>query len=135
MIDLYLAAFAQDPLGLVTFPRDVIGEAELRRWMTSFLTSHFAKPEVHIYKIIETNTGNLAAWMRCVFPHVLSEEEKEEREQERAKREREGMWPKGANLEAVGAKFGVLRQLKERYVDDAETYCEFNYLSRKSILR
>ncbi len=45
-------------------------------------------------------------------------------------------WPKGANSEAVGAKFGVLTQFKEKYVDDAEAYCKsIKVASRKRILR
>jgi hypothetical protein len=125
MIKVYLDAFANDVLGNFAFPRAVIGETEMRRWMTAFLTSHFAKPEMHSYKMTERNTGNMAAWMRCAFPHALTEEEKKKRKQEKEEREkRDGQWPKGANLEVVGAKFGTLMNLKEKYCDDAETYCE-----------
>jgi len=123
MIEVYLNAFAGDVLGNFTFPREEIGETEMRRWMTAFLTSHFAKPEMHSYKMTETNTGIMAAWMRCAFPHSLTEEEKEKRklqEQERAKRD--GQWPRGANLEVIGAKFGMLMKLKEKYCNDLETY-------------
>jgi len=125
MIKVYLDAFANDVLGNFAFPRAVIGETEMRRWMTAFLTSHFAKPEMHSYKMTERNTGNMAAWMRCAFPHALTEEEKKKGKQENEEREkRDGQWPKGANLEVVGAKFGTLMNLKEKYCNDAETYCE-----------
>ncbi|KAE9376891.1 acyl-CoA N-acyltransferase [Stipitochalara longipes BDJ] len=123
MVEVNFRAFADDPLNKITLPRDVIGEIELRRWMTQFLASFFEKPEVHFYKITETNTGTLAAWMRCAFPHVLSEEESEKRKKEKdAKLKDKSFWPKGANFDVIDAKFGVLGQLKEKYCDDTETY-------------
>jgi hypothetical protein len=77
------------------------------------------------YKITETNTGNLAAWIRYVVPHVLSEEESERRKQEKDKKMQAGtFWPKGTNLEIVAGTFGTLAQLKEKYLNDAETYCK-----------
>jgi hypothetical protein len=72
----------------------------------------------------------MAAWMRCAFPHALTEEEKERRKLEKEEREkRDGQWPKGANMEVIAAKFGSLVKLKEKYCDDATTYCKPTRLS------
>jgi GNAT superfamily N-acetyltransferase len=125
MITVHLDAFANDPFSSYTFPREIIGATEQHRWMTEFLTGHFAKPEMAFYKITETNTGNLAAWIRYVVPHLLSEEESERRKQERDKKMQAGtFWPRGTNLEIVAATFGTLAKLKEKYLNDAETYCK-----------
>jgi hypothetical protein len=126
MVELNLSAFANDPLSNITMPREMIGEAELRRWMSQFIASFFEKSEVHFFKITETHTGNLAAWMRCAFPHVLSEEESEKRKAEKERKVKDkSFWPKGANLDVINVKFGTLGQLKEKYCNDSETYCEF----------
>ncbi|KAH8783989.1 hypothetical protein BGZ57DRAFT_220448 [Hyaloscypha finlandica] len=123
MVELNLSAFANDPLSNITMPREMIGEAELRRWMSQFIASFFEKPEVHFFKITETHTGNLAAWMRCAFPHVLSEEESEKRKAEKERKVKDkSFWPKGANLDVINVKFGTLGQLKENYCNDSETY-------------
>ncbi|PMD55927.1 acyl-CoA N-acyltransferase [Hyaloscypha bicolor E] len=123
MVELNLSAFANDPLSNITMPREMIGEAELRRWMSQFIASFFEKPEVHFFKITETHTGSLAAWMRCAFPHVLSEEESEKRKAEKEQKVKDkSFWPKGANLDVINVKFGTLGQLKEYYCNDSETY-------------
>jgi len=41
MVELNLSAFANDPLSNITMPREMIGEAELRRWMSQFIASFF----------------------------------------------------------------------------------------------
>jgi GNAT superfamily N-acetyltransferase len=126
MVNVNLSAFANDPLSKLAMPREIIGETELRRWMSQFLAAFFAKPEVHFFKVTETSTGNLAAWMRCAYPHLLSEEESQKRKAEKEQKVKAGsFWPKGANLEVIDAKFGTLGLLKEKYCDDSETYCEF----------
>jgi len=125
MVEVSLRAFANDPLNQITLPREVIGEAELRRWTTQFLHSLFDKPEIHFYKVTETTTGTLAAWIRCAFPHVLNEEESQKRKKEKdAKLKDKSFWPKGANFDGIDAKFGTLGQLKEKYCDDTQTYCK-----------
>ena len=126
IITVHRDAFADDPISKYAFPREAIGETEQVRWMTEFLTGHFRKPEMAFYKIIETNTGNLVAWVRCQVPHVLSEEESKKRQEEKERKLKEGnFWPKGANLEVIEATFGKLAKLTQKYVNDAETYCEF----------
>jgi hypothetical protein len=132
MITVHRDAFANDQFGKYAFPREAIGEAEQVRWMREFLTGHFRKPEMAFYKITETNTGNLAAWMRCQVPHVLSEEESKKRKEEKERKLKDGtFWPKGANLEVIGATFGTLVKLTQKYVNDAETYCEFISFSKR----
>ena len=126
MVEVSLRAFAKDPLNAITLPREIIGEAELRSWTTQFLHSFFDKPEIHFYKMTETNTGTLAAWIRCAFPHVLDEQESQKRKKEKdAKLKDKSFWPKGANFDVIEAKFGTLGQLKEKYCDDTQTYCKF----------
>lgn len=55
---------------------------------------------------------------------MLSEAEGEKRRLEKEKKIMdENFWPKGANLDVINAKFGTLGKLKDKYCDDAETYC------------
>lgn len=63
---------------------------------------------------------------------MLSEEEREKRKEEKERKLRDrNFWPKGANLEVIEATFGTLAKLTQKYVNDAETYCEFISFSKK----
>lgn len=62
---------------------------------------------------------------------MLSEEESKKRKEEKERKLGDGnFWPKGANLEVIGATFGKLVKLTQKYVTDAETYCEFISFSK-----
>lgn len=81
----------------------------------------------------------MAAFLRWTFPHELSEKEQRERDEEKREKERvraetghDPTWPKGANLEICGEKFGALDRLQEKYVNKKETYgeCSQNFPSK-----
>jgi hypothetical protein len=132
MITVHRDAFANEPFSKYAFPREAIGETEQVRWMTEFLTGHFRKPEMAFFKINETNSSNLVAWIRCQVPHVLSEEESKKRKEEKERKLKDGnFWPKGANLDVIEATFGNLARLTQKYVNDAETYCGFISFSKR----
>lgn len=97
---------------------------------------------MHTFKITDTTTNTLCAFLRCSYPHVLTPEEKASREAEQKARmqERESsghdpMWPLGANLSVCDGKFGGLDEMRKKFVDDEEMYGMYNLLSFLSSLR
>ncbi|KAH7330166.1 hypothetical protein BKA65DRAFT_52964 [Rhexocercosporidium sp. MPI-PUGE-AT-0058] len=129
MIKVYLSAFASDPFSAFTFPRDKISDEEMNRWLTERFTKTLTqKREMHTFKILDTSTNTLCAFLRSSYPHVLMAEEKATREREQKARSeerkqgRDPMWPVGSNLEVCDGKFGGLDALRERFVDNAEMY-------------
>ncbi|KAF4627896.1 hypothetical protein G7Y89_g10253 [Cudoniella acicularis] len=124
IIPVYLSAFSTDHFSQYTFPRDLITPSEWVRWLTSRYTNRFAQPELRHFKVTETATGNVCAFIRWRFPHQFSEEEKlkkkeEKEEMERLKAEgKDDKWPVGANLEACDGKFGGLDKIQERFCTD-----------------
>ncbi|KAF8867113.1 hypothetical protein BDZ45DRAFT_609269 [Acephala macrosclerotiorum] len=129
MVEVYLGAFSTDYFGQFVFPRPQIPDSEMHRWLTTRFTSLFSKREIHTFKITDNETGKMAAFLRWTFPHELTEEERREREEEKREKERvkaetghDPTWPKGANLEICGEKFGGLDRLQEKYVNKKETY-------------
>jgi len=127
MVQTYLSAFAEDHFAIASFP-PTIPSSEIHRWLTARFLSALSKREMHTFKITHAPTGAMAAFLRWQFPHVLSDEEKGEREKEKAFRDqerkegRDPAWPIGANLAVCDAKFGQLDENKKRFVNDENMY-------------
>lgn len=130
LIKVQSSAFADDYFGNFTFPK-TIPEDVMVKWLRDRFTKMLSKPDTRFFKITEVSSGKMAAWARWIFPHTFSEEEKLEREREKAKG-KSSEWPQGANLEVCDAKFGGLERLKDKYVDPTDTYgesaCSEDYL-------
>ncbi|KAH6719074.1 hypothetical protein BKA61DRAFT_641252 [Leptodontidium sp. MPI-SDFR-AT-0119] len=129
MIKVYLGAFASDPFSAFTFPREKISDEEMNRWLTERFTKTLTeRREMHTFKILDTSTNTLCAFLRWSYPHTLTAAEKAIRENEQKQRTeerkqgRDPMWPMGANLDVCDGKFGGLDVLRERFVDDGEMY-------------
>ncbi|KAH7403483.1 acyl-CoA N-acyltransferase [Cadophora sp. MPI-SDFR-AT-0126] len=130
MADVYLTAFASDAFSSFAFPRSKISDVEMKQWLTVRFTKVITKrPEMHTFKMLDTSTNKICAFLRWSFPHMLSDEEKatreieqKEREQEKEKTGVDPMWPVGAKLGACDAFFGALDKKKALYVDDGEMY-------------
>ncbi|RDL41914.1 Acyl-CoA N-acyltransferase [Venustampulla echinocandica] len=128
MINIYMSAFADDYFARYTLPPDQIAPEEWQRWLTIRFTKVFSKPEYRVFKITDPNTGKACAFIRWAYPHVFTEEQKAQRKQEEKeleRRKKEGTddsWPRGANLEALDAKFSALDRIREETVDETNTY-------------
>ncbi|KAK0104634.1 hypothetical protein ONS95_004915 [Cadophora gregata] len=130
MADVYMTAFASDAFSSFAFPREKIGKEETKRWLTMRFTKLIVeRREMHTFKILDTSTNKICAFLRWSFPHTLTEEEKTTRSIEEKKRMQEKektgidpMWPLGANLEACEAFFGGLNEKKGLYVNDTDMY-------------
>lgn len=137
MIAIYRTAFAEDYFARMTLPINEIDPNELERWLTIRFSKYFPQPEYHLFKIADLSTGRVCAFIRWAYPYVFTAEEKalkkrEEEELERKKKEgTDDSWPKGANLEALDKKFGALDRMREKNVNEEDTYGEspfFAYL-------
>lgn len=118
----------------------------MKRWLTARFTKNIMeRREMHTFKIADSATAQICAFLRWSFPHVLTEEEKSVREEEKRQREeeeeekkkpngRDSLWPEGANLEVCESKFGGLKKMKEKYVDDSEMYGKMKDFPIVSIL-
>lgn len=90
---------------------------------------------MHTFKILDTSTDKLCAFLRWSYPHTLTASEKTIREteakarSEERKQGRDPMWPVGANLDVCDGKFGGLDVLREKFVDDKEMYGMYSYYS------
>jgi hypothetical protein len=130
MISVQESAFADDYFSAFTFPKTIPASVK-RHWLRERFTKIFAKPEFRNFKITETSTGKMAAWARWSFPYTFSDEQKLERKRENEQKEREKAqggdpdWPPGSNLEICHAKFGALKRLREKYVQEDDMYGEF----------
>lgn len=124
MIRVYHAAFANDYLSSFTFPKTIAPEERIR-WARARFLKTFSTPELHNFKIsdISVSPPRIAAWARWQFPHVLSDEEKARRKEEKEREEKAGgPWPQGANLEVCALKFGGIYEARERNVDLGQDY-------------
>lgn len=113
-----------------TFPVSQIGPSEMKQWLHKRFLSMIIKPEYRNLKIVDTSTGNIAAWARWHFPYTFSWEEKAEKEREKEERKKRGVleggeWPVGANLEVCEMKFGALHRIRHELVDFENAYGEF----------
>jgi hypothetical protein len=88
MIPVYKAAFSHNALSNETFAN--VDPSVLDSFLLARFKSHFQKRENRHFKITERSTGKLVAFVRWGYPHVLSEEEKVERESEKQRMKRGG---------------------------------------------
>lgn len=93
MVAVYLHAFTGTHVNKVVFPRAACSEEDQASWLRArfsrLLTS--MKPEMHLFKITDQETGKLAAWSRWGYPiSYLTEEQRKTWEAERAKEKKKG---------------------------------------------
>jgi len=127
MVNVYERAFQNDYLSSFTFPKNAIPTSVKRRWLHNRFLTSLSKPEIRNFKVVDTETGNIAAWSRWGFPHALNEEEKAEKDRKKEREKLEGKkseWPEGANLELCDLKFGALDRMRNQNVDWENTYGE-----------
>ncbi|KAH8808234.1 acyl-CoA N-acyltransferase [Xylogone sp. PMI_703] len=125
MIHVYQAAFASNHFSNLTFPPATVAPASKAAWLRKRFLKYFAQPEIRNFKLVEDSTGRLVAWTRWAFPHVFSEQEKEERRREaeqKAALPSNERWPEGSNYEACELKFGGLDVYRQKYVDGENMY-------------
>jgi len=63
MVTLYLSAFSPDPINQAMLP-PTCSYASKRAWVAARYEGIFKKPEMHMFKAVETETGTMAAWCR-----------------------------------------------------------------------
>jgi hypothetical protein len=131
MVEVYLSAFENDYFSQHCLPRDIIPAEEWDRWLNARFLKFFSSPEIRAFKITDSNNNNRqAAFARWSVPYVFSEEEKkveeEKKERERKKGGIDDKWPKGANLEVCGLKFGPLDSCREKTINEEEIYGKFS---------
>jgi hypothetical protein len=131
MVDVYINAFTHTYMNTILFPPTTVTPSSIRNWLSSRFLKVLTRPhpEMHSFKIIETATGKLVAWARWGYPFRLTEEEKLERQKEKAMDEEEKKksgfvtrFPVGANEEACLEYFGSLDVMREKYMKWNEDY-------------
>jgi hypothetical protein len=121
MVDVYFRAWATEPTTAIWLPSAVTKEAK-ESWLRERYIAQLAKREVHMHKVTEVATGKLAAFDRWTYPFTLTAEEKEQREQDKAKARNKAFFPKGANEEAMLEFFGALDAMQVKYVREDNMY-------------
>jgi len=128
MISIYISAFSLEYVNSYAMPPATCTPARKTRWLHDRFSGFFSKPELHMYKVVESGTGKTVAWSRWCFPYTLTAEEREERRREKEQEERDVLegrrteYPEGANVEVCKALFGGLRVMREKYMDPSQHY-------------
>jgi len=128
IISIYIRAFSAEHMNSFAMPAATCTPERKARWLLARFSGFFSKPELHMYKAVESATDKTVAWSRWCFPYTLTEEEREERRRQLEQEERDVLegrrtkYPEGANVEICKALFGGLDEMRQKYVDPSQTY-------------
>lgn len=75
-----------------------------------------------MFKAVDVETDEMAAWVRWAYPHALTVEEKAMRAEEKARKDAKDDFPEGANEEAFQQFFGAIDEMRKKHVVDSEYY-------------
>ena len=135
MARIFNSAFASNPFHDLLYA-GVSHETRIQHFIETSLPK-FSQPEIHVYKISDSSTGEMIGFTRWGFPYIPAPPKEEDgsgivgaetvkvEEEKTSGKVRiipESYWPQGTNYDLADEKFGTLIEWRKKYVDVKEMY-------------